>query len=166
MDAGGAKNVNMDLNADVLTMLPVGAIDKCHVIEGIIFASQPAVEDFAAFRDMGVTLVLSNRHEAELDFDEREIVEGLGMVYVNVPFSGGAELTDEVIERSLEVLRTSERPMLAHCQACNRTGAILMAHRVMNDGVEIERAFEEAVRAGLRNPEYERVVRDYIERHR
>lgn len=166
MDAGGAKNGFMDWNVDILTELPVGSIDRCHVIEGIIFASQPAVEDFATFRDMGVTLVLSNRHEGELHFDERAVVEGLGMAYVNVPFSGGAQLTDDVIERSLEVLRTSERPVLAHCQACNRTGAILMAHRVINEGVEIERAFEEAVRAGLRSRDYERVVRDYIARHR
>ena len=167
-DASGANNRPMDprLDAAALTPLPVGSIDRCHAIDGIIFASQPGVEDFETFRDLGVTTVLDNRHAAETPFDERAIVEGLGMAYVNVPFSGAAEFTDDVIDRSLEVLRTADRPVLAHCQACNRTGAILLAHRVINDGLAWDDALDEARRSGLHSDAYVEVVRAYVDRQR
>lgn len=153
------------LTTPELTPLPIGHIRNCHAIGGIIIASQPAPEDFKTFRDMGVTSVLNNRHASELDFDEAELVRGLAMTYVHVPWTGPDQLTDQVIEDSVAFFRDAPRPILAHCQACNRTGAMWLAHRVINDKIPWPQAVEEAHRAGLTSKPYEHKIKNYINHH-
>jgi ubiquinone/menaquinone biosynthesis C-methylase UbiE len=54
---------------------------------------------------------------------------------------------------------------MLHCGSANRVGAVWLTYRVLDQGVPIETAIEEAKTIGLRSPEYEAKARDYIHRH-
>ena len=50
-----------------------------------------------------------------------------------------------------------------HCASANRTGAVWLAHRIVDGGLEFEAALAEARQVGLRTPAYEDRVREYVE---
>lgn len=148
---------------DVAAPIAIGSTDA-HAIGRILISGQPGANDFAALPDMGVTVVMNNRKEGEWAADERSIVEGLGMRYVHLPFRGAQELTDDVIDEALDVFGQTEGSVFAHCASGNRTSALWLAHRVVNEGVGFDAALEEARGIGLRTQAYEDVVRAYVER--
>ena len=49
------------------------------------FAGQPDAETLRKAKENGLRVVLNLRDPAESEWDERSAVEGLGMVYYNVP---------------------------------------------------------------------------------
>ncbi len=142
-----------------------GTITRLHTLGGVFLASQPAPEDLAQAKQGGVRTVVNLRHDAELDFDERAVVEDLGLAYVHVPWNGPEELTDQVFERLREVLRTAERPLLLHISSSNRVGAVWIPNRVLDEGVPLEEAVAEARTIGLKSPAYEELARAHVRRH-
>lgn len=151
----------------VLEATQCGTIQRVHALGDFLFTSQPAREDFALAKDAGVRTVLNFRHRSELppDFDEKTIVEGLGMTYVWLPWSGEDQLTDEIFDQGRDVLTTGERPMLVHCASANRVGAIVLVWRVLDHGVPFDQALDEAQRIGMKTPGFERRARAYIASH-
>lgn len=111
--------------------------------------------------------VINLRPEKELGaLDERALATGLGLAYVNIPFGKPEELTDAVFAEALAQLGTLQKPLFLHCHSGNRVGAIWLAHRVLDDGVEYETALAEAKEVGLKAPALESKARDYIDRMR
>ena len=144
-----------------------GSIAPLHAAGDVFLAGQPEPEDFERIRALGVKTIINQRPAAELHgFDEGAHVTSLGMAYANPAFGSPDELTDGVIDATLEALRSAERPVMMHCASANRTGALWMAYRVIEEGLGMEAALTEAKIVGLRSPEYERIVSDYITRHR
>lgn len=144
-----------------------GSITRLHTFGGIFLASQPMQADFEQAKLGGVKTVINLRHASELEgFDERAFVEGLGLAYVELPWNGAAELTDQVFTRSRELLNTVERPILLHCSSANRVGAVWIPWRVLDGGVTWEQALAEARTIGIKTPEYETKAKDYVARHR
>lgn len=151
-----------------VTLQPVsiGQVAKLHVLGDTYLASQPTSEDLEALAQAGVHTVINLRHESEIDFDERAVVEGLGLSYRNVPYGSPAELDDGVIDEGRRALREAKGPVLLHCASCNRVGPIWIAHRVLDDGIDVEAAVAEAKTAGLRSAELEEKARAYVEARR
>lgn len=148
---------------EVLRAEELGSVRKLHRFGDIYFADQPSAEDLALFQSRGVRTVLDIRHDAETpELDERAIVESLGMRYVYVPWNGPAELNDRVFDELRAVLKDAERPLLFHCASANRVGAIWLAYRALDDGIELQAAREEAVTIGMRTPEYEAAALEYV----
>ena len=151
---------------DRLEPYECGTVTRLHTYQGIFLASQPQPADFEQANKGGVRTVINLRHKSEITgFDERKVVEGLGMVYENVPWNGPDELTDEVLDRTRGLLKSAEGPILLHCSSANRVGAVWMAYRVLDTGLGADDAAGEAKVVGLKSPAYERIVRSYIERH-
>jgi len=143
------------------------SVQRMHTINGVFLASQPAVEDFEQAKMGGIRTVINLRQPSETsNLDERAIVTGLGMNYYNPAWNGPAELTDHILDRSRELLRDAERPVLLHCSSANRAGAAWFAYRALDEGLDMSDALEEAKTVGLKSPEYERIVRKYIQRRR
>ena len=88
------------------------------------------------------------------------------MAYANPGFQGPDQLTDTVLDESLALLRDADRPLLMHCASANRTGAVWLAHRVLDGGLSVDQALIEARTVGLRSPAYEARVLEYVTRHR
>lgn len=147
----------------------LGSTERVHSCQGVLLASQPAAPDFAVLADQGYRSVLNLRSEPEmtqLDFDERELLEEQGLNYYHVGFAGADELTDDIFDRTRQILNDSENhPILVHCASANRVGAVWLAHRVIDHGLDYDAALEEAKTIGLRSDALEELARDYIARH-
>lgn len=137
-----------------------------HALGGITTAGQPSAADLAAAKASGIRTVVNMRHEDEnTAFDERAVVEGLGLRYVSLPWNGPEELTDDVFARSRAMFASEERPLLVHCGSANRVGAVWLAWRVLDGGVPYDEALVEARTVGLKTPAYLELATDYIRRH-
>jgi uncharacterized protein (TIGR01244 family) len=137
---------------------------RVHRFGDIYLASQPSEAALEAAAAQGFRVVASQRTAGEpVPFDERARAEELGMTWVNPGFRSPAELDAELLERTIELFRTAERPLLVHCGSANRTGATWFAYRVVEGGLDPEEALAEAREVGLRSPELEAAVRAYLE---
>lgn len=142
-----------------------GTVQRMHTLDGVFLASQPAAADFEQASKGGIKTVINNRHASETpDFDEKTIVEGLGMTYISLPYNGEAELTDDVFTRARELLASAQRPILMHCGSANRTGALWLAYRALDGGISLDAARAEAKAVGLKSPAYEAKAVDYVKR--
>lgn len=166
-DQQAAQTEHKAITTDVLEPYECGQITRLHTFQGIFLASQPAPEDFVQAKAGGVKTVINIRHPSEQgDFDEAAHVRDLGLNYENPAWNGPDELTDEIIEQQLQLLRTAERPILFHCSSANRVGAIWLIYRALDGGLSNEEALAEAKIVGLKSPDYERIALDYVNRHR
>jgi uncharacterized protein (TIGR01244 family) len=144
----------------------LGGIPNLTRAGNLYFAGQPSPDDWALLPGAGITAVITLRHDAELGgFDEEEAVRDLGLEFASIPWNGPAELTDETFDRTRELLGQVDSPTLFHCGSANRVGAVWLPYRVLDQGVDVERAVEEARRIGLRTPEFEARALDYIARN-
>jgi uncharacterized protein (TIGR01244 family) len=145
-----------------------GQVQRLHTLGSVFLASQPSSEDFERVRETGIKRVLDLRMpDEERGFDEPARVEELGMTYVHLGFKAADTLTDEVLDRSRELMRgAANEPLMVHCASANRVGAVWLAHRVLDGGQSWDAALAEAKTVGLSNPGYEAKVKDYVERHR
>jgi uncharacterized protein (TIGR01244 family) len=161
--AGPACNVALGVAS--LQSFTCGSLARAHVIGEVILAGQPAPADLDALRAAGVHTVINLRGPGEIDWDEGAVVRSLGMQYLNPGFSATEQLTDTVFESVRSALRASKgKPVLMHCASANRVGAVWLAHRVLDGGLDLQSALQEARTAGLRSPELEARARAYISR--
>ena len=142
-----------------------GSIEHLHTLGGVFLASQPSATDFEQARGMGVKTIVNLRHASELtEFDERSVVEGLGLTYVHLPWQGPEGLNDGIFDRAREILKTAERPLLLHCASANRVGAVWLPYRALDEGLSFEDALAEAETVGLKSAEFQTKARDYVAR--
>lgn len=153
------------LAAEALEPYECGSVTRLHTFEGIFLASQPAAADFEQASMGGIRTVINLRHDFEMpDMNEQEVVQGLGLNYVHVPWNGPEELTDEILDALRMELGQAERPILLHCASANRVGAVWLAHRMLDGGLSADEAKAEAKVVGLKSPAYEAKVLDYVAR--
>lgn len=143
-----------------------GVANACQAVPNVITGGQPTREQLEALKAAGGGVVLDIRDPMEQrPFDEAHTVEELGMQYVNVPISPGST-GDERMERILETLRRNrERTVFFHCGSGNRVGGAMIAHLMLDHGIDEEEAVTRAMKMGLRSPEYMEWGLDYARRH-
>jgi protein tyrosine phosphatase (PTP) superfamily phosphohydrolase (DUF442 family) len=143
-----------------------GAPNACQVTANIITGGQPSAEQLRALKAAGGAIVLDIRDPMEpRPIDEPALAAREGLEYVNVPISSGT-LSDEKLERILGVLRgAGERPVFFHCGSGNRVGGAMIPYLMLDRGMPEEDAVTEAMRMGLRSPEYLEWGLDYAHRH-
>ena len=146
----------------------LGSTRNVHVHGSTYLCGQPSVEDFKLAKDKGIKVVLTLRGDGEIDWDEAAAVEALGLTYICIPFRGPDTLTDEVFDKSRKLLVDSGKEqdsVMMHCGSANRVGAIWLVHRVLDHGIELPVAQQEAKEVGLRAPELEARAIEYIQKH-
>ena len=143
-----------------------GVANACEAVPNVITGGQPTREQLEGLKAAGGGVVLDIRDPMEQrPFDEAHTVEELGMEYVNVPISPGST-GDEKMERILETLRRNrERTVFFHCGSGNRVGGAMIAHLMLDHGIDEEEAVTRAMKMGLRSPEYMEWGLDYARRH-
>ncbi len=132
----------------------------------IFFASQP---ERAVFRRLAeeesVKLVINIRTHAEMSrfpFDEQAIVEELGMEYVHIPCpSDGPDRA--MVDRFAEELAGTTGPVLLHCLASLRVGALWMAYLSLHRGFDVVTATAAGRAAGLNSEPLLNIVLELIE---
>ena len=144
----------------------IGKTRNVHRSGSVWFAGQFTAMDIARIKERGIQRVITTRQDGEVDWDEKAQVEAAGLEWISVPFREPDTLTDEVFGRIRELLDGNETPTLVHCGSANRVGGVWLPYRVLDQGVALEQAREEAKTIGLRTPEYEERALAYIERQR
>lgn len=101
------------------------AINVLHPTKRIITAGQPTSKDIVRLKEAGVTVVINLRPESEeIDFDEKSIVESLGISYINIPVHGAKGITKENAKILDEILEKNQGESFVHCGSGNRVGGI------------------------------------------
>lgn len=129
----------------------------------VLASGQPTVSQLGIAARSGVKHVINLRTpQEEVDFNEAEVVESLGMEYHSIPIAGGAGVTAENAASLQQLLnRLDGEPVLVHCASSNRVGA-LMALSAHADGASVEGAIAEGERWGMTSERLQELVRDNI----
>ncbi|MCP5244648.1 MAG: protein tyrosine phosphatase family protein [Burkholderiales bacterium] len=104
----------------------------------------------------GFRTVIDMRTVNEGTREEKALVEGAGMVYVNIPMTV-ADLSNEHLEAFTKAMNQSPKPILVHCGSGNRAGAIWASY-LISQGTDPEKALAEGRKAGMRPP-LEKIVK-------
>ncbi|MCY4264834.1 MAG: protein tyrosine phosphatase family protein [Gammaproteobacteria bacterium] len=124
-------------------------------------SGQPTASQLETAAAAGLKYVINLRTPQEdVDFDEAEVVESLGMEYFSIPVAtGGSGVTTENAASLQELLgRFNGEPVLVHCASGNRVGA-LMALSAFSGGATIDKAMENGARWGMTSEGMQQRVR-------
>ncbi len=135
--------------------------------QNVVFSGQPTAEQLAAYGKDGVKTVVNLRTDdemAKLGMDEKAIVEKAGMRYVSVPFLAPAPPKDEELVGLMKLLAGAKREgrVVLHCASSNRVGYVWGLFQAKEKGVGVEKAVEEARKAGMKSPALEQALRDRL----
>ena len=132
----------------------------------VIYAGQPTKDSLQAVKDAGVKTVINLRPHEEMSFDEKAVVEDLGMTYVNIPITT-LSITEEKVGQLADLLDDpAAAPVLLHCGISNRVGGMWYIYRALSGNASEEQAMEEAVAYGLRSAMLTQVVKLYVSTHK
>ena len=134
--------------------------------EEVLLGGQPTPEGLSRARDAGVKVVVNLRPESEMSFEEKSVVNGLGMKYVSIGFTP-ATLTDRQVDAFLDVIRITppDDRVLVHCSSGNRAAALWAIYEIADLGSTPEDAVGRARRLGLKSPELIGYIGDWSRRH-
>lgn len=116
-------------------------------------SAQPEKDDFIWLKSQGVTDVINfrTRPDIGIDFDEKNIVENLGMKYHNIP-SYTRSPSEEKIKLFLNLLdkiSSDKGRVHIHCKAgADRTGMYAFIYKQINRIDDIRSNIQEWIRLG------------------
>ncbi len=140
-DPGAVRSLKVDLDAVV-------DLGEVHPVDGVTTAGQPDEASFAVFAEEGYAAVIDLRTTGEdRGIDEPEVVEGLGMDYINLPI-GRDGITFANAKALKELMDGYGEPVLVHCRSANRVGALFALGAYKETG-DVEQALEAGRAAGL-----------------
>ncbi len=140
------------------------------VSPAVLRGGQPDEDALAALKKAGVKLVVNLRHHSkaspppansysffrrhsdddEID-EEREIVQKLGLRFLNISLDGINAPSFADIDRFVELFVDSENlPMYVHClHGRERTGFMLAAYRIKIEKWTVDEAYKEMLQQGF-----------------
>ena len=168
-ETGSAQSANKQpapAKADEASVVDasLGNAKNVHRLNDLFFSGQFSREDIQQIKKARVGRVITLRTDGELDWDERSAVEAAGLQFEQVPVGGADALTDEVFDKVRRLLKDKSQPTLLHCGSANRVGGVWLTRRVLDEGVDVRTAIEEAKTIGLRSPAIQKKALDYIQR--
>ncbi|GMQ82880.1 MAG: hypothetical protein BMS9Abin05_2346 [Rhodothermia bacterium] len=124
-----------------------------------LIGGQPSVEALSYLADEGYEVVLSTRAETELSWDERAVVESLGMRFVNIPIPNPVTgITDEQVDLFDEFMKGDHGRAVLHCGSGNRMSGLWAVWLVEREGLSPEEALDLAEQTGMKG------IRPFVER--
>jgi uncharacterized protein (TIGR01244 family) len=135
----------------------------------VILAGQPTPMGLANARDGGVKLVINLRPSSEQSYDERMVVTGLGMQYLEVPVTLRS-LDDTKVAAFIEAMRGVQRQpestsrVLVHCESGNRAAAMWAMYEIADGKLRDIDAVTRARKAGLTSSELVQFIGEWARR--
>lgn len=128
----------------------------------------PQIATSGLIGDGGAPLLASHGFKTVIDMrtvnegtrEEKALVEGAGMVYINIPMTV-ANISNEHLEAFTNAIERSPKPILVHCGSGNRAGAIWASY-LISKGTDPEEALAEGRKAGMRPPMEEKVKEVFL----
>jgi tyrosine-protein phosphatase SIW14 len=120
--------------------------------DGLYRGGQPTAQGFQFLKEKGIKTIINLRAE---DNTESEIVQTLGMHYVQIPVDEvlpWSQLPPASIAKYFELINNpANYPIFFHCKrGADRTGAFAALYRIAIQGWNATKAYEEAREIGMR----------------
>jgi uncharacterized protein (TIGR01244 family) len=129
--------------------LTAGLMNGAQPLPGITTSGQPDEASLHSLAAAGYVTVIDLRSDGEdRGFDEKSVVESLGMNYISIPVSGAGGVSYDNAALLDQSLSGIEGPVLLHCASSNRVGALLSLREKMH-GASTEDALSLGLEAGL-----------------
>ncbi|MCE7973282.1 MAG: hypothetical protein DYG92_03005 [Leptolyngbya sp. PLA1] len=132
-----------------------------------IFLAQPDAAQLAAIKAEGSDVVINFRAPSEHpEFNEADAAKAAGLDYCNLPYKA-PDLSDEQIDAARKAILDAEKAghaVALHCRTGNRVGPGWVAYRVLDKGVPVEQAMNEAKAMQMVAPGMESKTRAYLSR--
>ncbi len=162
--AGGSSSSIANAEPKILED-SLGEAKNVHRLGDLFFSGQFTPEDVEVLKERGIKRVITLRTDGEVDWDEEAALKAAGIELIKIPFRKPESLTDEVFDKARKTLSDdTSKKTLFHCGSANRVGGVWMTHRVLDQGVPMDKALEEAKTIGLRTPFIQEKAVDYIQR--
>ena len=131
--------------------MDAAAIPHYRVVRpGLATGGQPPVDTLRRLKDLGFQTVVNLRTESEPGVaDEKRLVEEAGLRYVHVPITAASFSRADVDAVSRVLDDPAAGPVLLHCAAAVRVGAVWTVHQV-GKGKTYEEAEAEGRTIGLK----------------
>jgi uncharacterized protein (TIGR01244 family) len=145
--AVNAEETAASLNVSIEDIVAAGVATP---VDGMTSTGQPTEEALQIFADSGYVAVIDLRTAEEdrgMD-DEHAAVEAAGMSYISLPVAGADGVTFENSTKLDEYLASFDGPVVVHCAAGNRVGALL-ALRQSQKGDDDETSVAYGKKGGL-----------------
>ncbi len=106
---------------------------------------QPSGEGMEELKKLGIEIVVNLRDQRDKIENERRQVESLGMSYVTIPWKASHMPDHRQVAQFLALLRANpDKKIFVHCHhGADRTGTMLAAHRIANQGWIPAQAYRE-----------------------
>ena len=136
-------------------------IERFFQVDGRLYrGAQPDLQGFKYLRDLGVGTIINLRLRKDAErLKEQEMVESLGMKYVNIPIEDGNFFTrsriipDDAVRSFFQTIdAAAPGKVFVHCQrGADRTGALVGFYRIVRHQWDGVRAYAEAREIGMRS---------------
>jgi len=128
----------------------IPGLQNCRQSGDVVFSAQPSPAALQQLKNQGFTTIVSTRGLAELDWDERAVVESLGMRFVQIPMENPVTgITDAQVTALDSVLTAQQGPVALHCGSGNRVAGLWGAWLADRKGVDATEALRLAELAGM-----------------
>lgn len=123
----------------------LAGLDNCHRVDArLIRCGQPKQADFRLLADLGVNRVLNLRQY----HDDADITRDPRLSLLRQPMNAGDVSADE-LRRAVASISNGEGQVLVHCwHGSDRTGAVVAAYRILEQGWSKEDAIREFLHGG------------------
>lgn len=130
--------------------------------------AQPDAAQLAALKSAGVDVVVNFRKSSEHpEYDEQAAAAEMGLTYFNPAYSGAAELSEALLASTSAAISAADEKgetIALHCRTGNRVAALWAPYRVLEQGIPIEQAINEARAMQMLDPLLESTTRELIRR--
>lgn len=141
----------------------LGGMSNVTVCGNVWMGCEADAKDIGIAGRRGIRTVIDLRTNTDVDI--RSCAEKEGLEYLRLEFDASRpdpDAVDLALETMLEADREGQS-ILMLCDSGARSAIVFAVHRVIQEGVELEVALEEARRAGMK-PDSELVVRQQVRR--
>lgn len=115
-----------------------------------ITGGQPSIADLEKMAATNIQVIINLRGEGEFsDFNEKKIVESLGMKYVSLPISSAQDINTESVKKFHQILADNKGNSLIHCASGNRVGAFFALTAFSFENKSAEEALVIGKKTGL-----------------
>lgn len=139
------------------------ALPNFHKVNAQLYrGAQPGLGAMKEIAALGIKTVINLRGEDERTRVEEVEAGAAGLRYFSVPLPGFRRPKDVQVEKILALIGDSQNwPVFVHCRhGQDRTGIIIAAYRISQDGWSAEQAKKEAKRYGMSRFQFG--MKDYI----
>ena len=120
-------------------------------LPGLLSGGQPTQQQLQEAASAGYRTIIDLRMpEEDRGFDEKAIVESLGMTYIHLPVAGADAMDRKTVQQFSDTLaRAGKGPTMLHCGSGNRIGALFSLKAAWFDGQTAEDALALGLDRGM-----------------